>query len=537
MADSFITEVHLLNVPLENDYKDTLYFTSKSNQQSYFASKKIKSYTNFTYQRKEQLIYVPDHFDHIFNANYVMYQNTKYSNKWFYAFIKNMKYENDECTIIEIETDVMQTWMFDYTVKPSFVEREHVSDDTTGKHTIPEGLETGEFECQSHETDTEIDSVLNDLCYIMGSTSQPIVGDPKDTPAGSDLYNGIYSGVKYYRYDTVDAIDMLLAVYASKIDTITGIFMAPKVLAPLKGGDTLYREVATSKAPISYTISKSKNTGIGGYSPRNNKLKCFPYNYLVVSNNNGSNAIYHYEKFSGSNCGFTVKGALTPGCSIRLTPNNYNGVASNDEESINLGKFPICNYVCDMYTNWLTQNSINIAGHTVSSDDLAMISSGISSALQVAGGIGLIATGGGALAGAGMIASGVAGSSGIAGALMQKQQHDKIPQQARGNLNCGDVVTSDSKNTFHFYKMSIKQEYAKILDHYFDMFGYQVNDVKVPNKAHRGRWWYTKTKDVNIDGAIPQDDMQKIKQVYNAGVTFWRNADEISNYELTNSIV
>ena len=533
-----ISKVYLLSVPLENDYKHTLYFTSKENQQSYFSSKKLKECSNFVYQRKDQEISVPYHYDDIYTCNYVMYQNSKYNNKWFYSFVKNMRYENDECTILEIETDVIQTWLFDYTIKPSFVEREHVSDDSVGKHTIPEGLETGEYECQSHETDSTIDSVLNDLCYIMGATSQPVAGDAKDTPAGSDVYNGIYSGVKYYRYDAVSAIDILLEIYAnhSKVDTITGIFMAPKVLAPLKEGVTL-REVATSQAPISYNISKTKNTGIGGYSPRNNKLKCYPYNYLVVSNNNGSNAIYHYEKFSGSNCGFTVKGALTPGCSIRLTPNNYNGVSSNDEESINLGKFPICNFTCDMYTNWLTQNSLNIGGHTVSSDDLAIVSSGISSALQIAGGIGMITTGAGALAGAGMIASGVAGSSGIAGALMQKQSHDKIPQQARGNLNCGDVITSDSKNTFHFYKMSIKQEYAKILDHYFDMFGYEVNDVKVPNKAHRSRWWFTKTKDINIDGSIPQDDMQKIKNVYNNGVTFWRNASEINNYELTNGIV
>ena len=69
------------------------------------------------------------------------------------------------------------------------------------------------------------------------------------------------------------------------------------------------------------------------------------------------------------------------------------------------------------------------------------------------------------------------------------------------------------------------------------MFGYQLNDIKVPNKAHRSRWWYTITKDINIDGSIPQDDMQKIKSVYNAGITFWRNASEISNYELSNNIV
>jgi hypothetical protein len=85
--------------------------------------------------------------------------------------------------------------------------------------------------------------------------------------------------------------------------------------------------------------------------------------------------------------------------------------------------------------------------------------------------------------------------------------------------------------------MSIKQEYAKIIDKYFDMFGYKVNMVKTPNKAHRSRWWYTKTIDVNIDGAIPNDDMQMIKNAYNNGITYWRNPSNFMNYSVSNGIV
>ena len=88
MATKNISKVYLLSVPLENDYKNTLYFTSKENQHSYFASKVVKSYEDFSYQRKDQKIRIPEAYDTIYNCNYVMYQNTAYSNKWFYAFIK-----------------------------------------------------------------------------------------------------------------------------------------------------------------------------------------------------------------------------------------------------------------------------------------------------------------------------------------------------------------------------------------------------------------------------------------------------------------
>ena len=98
-----ISKVYLLSTPLDSNYKNTLYFASKESQQTYFQSVIKKSYTGFTYLRKDNLIYVPDHIDNIYDANYVMYQNTYYKDKWFYAFIKDMKYESDECTIIEIE--------------------------------------------------------------------------------------------------------------------------------------------------------------------------------------------------------------------------------------------------------------------------------------------------------------------------------------------------------------------------------------------------------------------------------------------------
>ena len=155
MANKNITKVYLLSVPLESDYKNTLYFDSLESQQEYFQSRIVRRYTDFSYQRKDNKISVPNtdafglnsSFDDLLNAgiNYVMYQNSAYSNKWFYAFIKDVEYVHDGRTDIIIETDVMQTWMFKYNVKSSFVEREHVDDDTIGKHTIPEGLETGEY--------------------------------------------------------------------------------------------------------------------------------------------------------------------------------------------------------------------------------------------------------------------------------------------------------------------------------------------------------------------------------------------------------
>ena len=43
--------------------------------------------------------------------------------------------------------------------------------------------------------------------------------------------------------------------------------------------------------------------------------------------------------------------------------------------------------------------------------------------------------------------------------------------------------------------------------------------------------------DVNINGDVPQNDMIKIKDCYNKGITFWRNASNIEDYSVSNNIV
>ena len=116
-----------------------------------------------------------------------------------------------------------------------------------------------------------------------------------------------------------------------------------------------------------------------------------------------------------------------------------------------------------MYTNWLTQNSINVLGQTITSDDMNI-------AGNVLGAVSGVATniGSGNLAGAGMsVASGFAG---IAGAVMQQKQHNMIAPTVNGQLNSADVNVASGNNTFHFYKMSVKEEYARIIDSYFSMF-------------------------------------------------------------------
>lgn len=528
-----ITKVYLLRVPLESDLQNTLYFSSASAQQNYFAGRVKRAYTDFTYQRKESIIRVPDLYDNIYDCNYCMYQNANYSNKWYYAFIDRLEYINDGRTDVHITTDPVQTWLFDYTVKQCFVEREHVDDDTPGMHTYPEDVEKGEYIVAERHIDSNMQSLLDDLCYVLGSTVNPYGAAGDADYIGGGTYNGIYSGVKYFRYDTAGGLNnaLRLLAEAGRSEAITGLFIVPKILAPSSGaGGQLAALVAESAEPTTYQIVIIIPTSYGGYTPHNNKLLTYPYRYLLVSNNQGGNAIFQYEQFingfTNGFCNFVVKAALAPGGSIRLAPRDYKlpttSTDPNNEEGLNLGKFPTCNYPVDMYTNWLTQNSINLHTQTANA------------AFSLAAGIGMAASGVGGIAGVGAIMGGL---TNVANVISERYKASLVPPQVNGNLNNGDVTTAAGLNNFTFYKMTIRPEYEKKIDHFFDMFGYKIADVKTPNTNHRAQWWYTKTVDCEIDGNIPQDDMQKIKDAYNRGIRFWRNAANMGNYSLPNGIV
>lgn len=127
MAITPDTNIKLLKVPIEISNKNQITFANATAQYNYFNSLPKIEIENANYQRKDNVLDFPQHIDSIIEYNYCMYQNNNYSNKWFYAFITNMQYENNGMTKITLVTDVFQTWQFDLTWKQCFIEREMLS--------------------------------------------------------------------------------------------------------------------------------------------------------------------------------------------------------------------------------------------------------------------------------------------------------------------------------------------------------------------------------------------------------------------------
>lgn len=541
------TNIRLLKSPIEIDYNNELTFSNITAQTNYFLSLPYVEMEECSYQRKEERIRFDKSFDELIGFNYCMYQNEDYSNKWFYAFINRIEYVDDSCSYVYITTDVYQTWMFDYTMKASLVDREHVSDDTIGKHTMPEGLETGDYIIQEENATA---NYLGDPIFVIASslnleaTPDPVSGFPIGY---THMVSGSYSGLQYWWTDNeTDLSNKIHAVdSAGQSDKIYTIFACPKNALSINDRINVgpNHNIASTEDLQSITLPKIlRPTFLGTtavdnmYIPKNNKLLTSPYIFLNVDNSAGSTLNINYEDVEGiAENGLTpiLYLAITPSCSMKLTFPYYKNINSISD-TLTGPKFPQFSWNSDAFLNWMSQQSINLWSEA--------IGIGLNAGIDVAGGIYNV---GGVRSGliteeSQLVNQGPGVGSALFGAfnlVKNVMNHQRDSGNVRGNTNSGDVVYSMGAMRFHFYKFTIKREYAIMIDNYFSMYGYKVNELKVPNLFSRQNWNYIKTVNVNLLGDIPQDDMQALKDMFNKGVTLWHNPSTFLDYSQNNTII
>ena len=532
-----ISKVYLMTVPLEDDMKNTLYFATSTAQHNYFNSMIGKTYTDVSYQSDTRTFRCKDEIDTIRQYNYIMYQNPAFSNKWFYGFVKKMLFVSTGYTDVVFEIDPLQTYMFDITVKPSFIEREHTNNDAVGSNLIPEGLEHGEY-----VNNGEPVSFIGGKFYIINADKAPATnerGEPinQSTTYYSANVGGVPMSGNLFRCDNNTTLTNAFLTYSRMeggIDHVKNVYVASTLTMDMDDfefGDCqldefVYYRYKGKSTPTVRTLTTSAPTSLDGYVPRNNKLLSSPYQYLILSNNNGSSNILRYEYFSNRNSiEVKTKGIPVVGGSVIAYPKNYKNTSSNYTEGIVAGKLPTLSWSGDAFTNWLTQNAVNIRNNVVK--DTIALGVGIGAGVMTGGITGLVTLGGTAMMGV----------SNAKEMMTEMYEHSIVPNSFSGNVNGGDVNTANGTNGIYLWKMSITSQFARTLDDFFDMYGYATHRVKTPNVAHRQNWWYTKTMNANIVGNVPNDEMNKIKDAYNNGLTFWRNPSNFLNYGVSNGIV
>lgn len=548
------SDVILLKSPLELNQEHQINFRNAQAQYNYFYNlPKLIVDTNFTYIRKDSILRVEGVVDDYYQFNYVMYRNDSYSNKWFYAFIDKVEYVNDRLTNIYIRTDVFQTWQFDLTYKPTFVEREHVNDDTIGLNTVPENLETGEYQIvdQRDIPMTTSDDSSFWICFCVTALPEGCTGAVNGRVKGDNgAIGGVFNSLKFFAVNTFIAAQKIIEDYEQGsvlTDAIINVYMVPGYCVNRDDPSPTIDRNGHGMRPLNNYANtddlklQQPRALAGGYIPVNNKLYCAPFSYIYMSNNAGQDVQINWEDFPLE----TIAGNRMPtmtyykyyvpsaSLSAKLIFSNYKNYFSDSStptQMVNYGisfaKVPICAWTTDYYTNWLTQNGVNIQTN-------------VGMALAQ----GLVGTAVGAISGGvvGALAGGVSGGMSALGAttnaMAQMHQAQTIPPQAHGNESTGDLVYSLKRNSISCYFMSIRPEIARCVDAFLSMFGYKVNRVKVPNLTGRANWNYVKTIDCYIDSSIPQEDLQEIKNMFNNGVTIWHNPNTFMDYGQSNPII
>lgn len=182
------------DVDIDVSYNHQYYFSNTDAQLTFFESKVFKTLTSATYQRKNiNTIRVNYNADEIRECKYLYWLNGP-SDKYYFAFVTSIDYENPKTSIIHYQLDVYQTYLFDMDWKASFIERQHcdryytVSGSTYPfKYTEPENLEYGsEYNILSRQKLEQIEDVA---WMILGVTKFPQQLIPQFV---ADLPSGIY---------------------------------------------------------------------------------------------------------------------------------------------------------------------------------------------------------------------------------------------------------------------------------------------------------------------------------------------------------
>lgn len=572
-------------VPFDNSYRHTLTFSSVSEQTSFMMGRMDSSLEKdtYTYVRMNNSIRVMFNAERLYTYDYVMYQNANYGTKWFYAFIVGVNYVNENCTELVLELDVMQTWYFDYTLKQCFVEREHVNDDTVGAHLNEEPampLQYQHLNFEKHIKEPRWGVLL--LNAYMHYVDDEYHSNGVD-PCQGVWAQGQYNACRFAIYDLNDAdskqrlsLDVQSLNQHGAADTIADAFTLPEncfsmedlIKFPIKINDNWTRTsgkvwtLQDGVLPIAAGgASVPKPTTLGTYTPKNNKLLCYPYNYLEIGDFTGRVEDWRYEYF-GTNgfCRLTQRMVASADCQGYVTPDAYNGVPdSPGNQSFKPFTFDFTNkisWVYSAYQNWAAQNALN--------NQLAILGGvgamafsflpGIGAAgkmlgagaaqMEHLGGLGLGQASQNALVsysnaaarefGAtkpnmGALGGGLAAIASTLGNIDRMRKH---PNTSNGNVG-GNSRLQNGYVGWYTSQVCLLPEYAAIVDDFLDMYGYQVDRVKVPNRTGRPYWNYVKCQNSCHVGNVPSDMMDKINRIYDAGITFWHTSD-VGNYSLNN---
>lgn len=283
------------------NYSETQMLTLCQSQEHLVAQANDYSFIRTTKSIKTAFTY-----SQCLQANYIAFQNPDYDNKWFFAWVDDVIYKGNNNTEITYTIDAWSTWFDNWTTNACFVSREHVNDDTVGLNTISEDLNIGQIIADWEQTSTVIGSESY-FWFVIACNYNP---SDQTRYAGVGSYAGFPQGNMWFAWlvninnyaSTFNEISdwVFNVTQASQDGNIQAMFGLPYQafsIADVNNTTHLVTLGGGNKLNTDITFSKSTRNVFTDYTPKNNKLKTYPYSFIRVTNNLGSVNDYKFEDF------------------------------------------------------------------------------------------------------------------------------------------------------------------------------------------------------------------------------------------------
>lgn len=456
------------------------------------------------------------------NLNYLAFQNAGISNEWVFCFIDSIEWLSEKTTRINFSLDVFQNNFYETNIKPCFVEYHHIPrrEDGIGVNLVPVNLEAGETIVSQHK---KLNLTPTDCCIFVTR------GTVEQSWFDGRVENGVYCWGSIGHYDVttddgLEKINGLLKEYNDQgaQDAVIGLFMSPKLCIGALGGKEI--------KPKTTSMQISGNA-FEGYKPKNKKLYSYPWLYCLADNNQGNTHIYRYEysynqdksiEFDSYGTIATLPQVLTAPKNYKTRENLKHGLMN---EALINSSFPMCSFSSDTYRAWLAQNKSSIA--------LSQVQTAVNSTIGLGASIAGLAGGSlqGGINGANKTTSAFWDALGM---LANQTDRSRNAGVTHGKALSENVMTGIKECGVDFYEMSCKRQFAEMADSFFEQFGYPINKITMPNLRSRSRWNYVKTSHCGFTGNIDLDQLKKLRNIFDNGVTLW-HTDDIGNYGLSNN--
>lgn len=504
---------------------------------------------------------------------------------YYYAFIDGIEWSSNlESAVIHFRIDTWNTNIHRVNFFESYVEREHVNNDTYGLHTLDEGLTPTEFKVVG-ATRKEITEMVP--LIAVGSTNHIFrnapasVADRNEEHAlwSSDNfgYNPILLGSSTTETN-IQSISNIVGYLteANSADAILGIYLLPAEVVSINRDTYIVKDLSPEAAGLldNYetcklwntrshheTVNISKGSSPYGLNLKNNKSLIFPYYFLNVSNQLGNELTLKFEN-SNNHDQISLKMAFDENIngSIYLYATNYNGIPDNLDHSIQTVVYPTIPFIIDSYDSYISANRHTIANskniiendynfQKTQTEAQYAVSRAITSANDLYSGVkNLVGSGGASLGGtaanliSNMVGSEISHQASMyninASETLAQAANSYTAEKSRNTIKasladaanlpdkyCGryipNLLMTENHLGFIFKKMAARPEELKAIDNYFTRYGYKVNTFEVPNLRYRSKFDYKKIIDVNFTAEAPTGDINNLKAIFNNGVTIW----------------